>query len=223
MQVLQSLANDNLFHIIKQIIFLLHRLWESRNTILHQGRTTSVISDMKHIHNYYSFHVSFAGADIRKKATEKRRFSYKAPTRPPNAPSNYQHEWLLIMGRCNTLIGKPCLCIIFYRSEVLIKMMFRKSSSMPAPFLHCCLRSVLAWVLSSNLYTANDGCLLVLDSPSSLSQVWNPDQNTILKDICQMISRFEPFDTCSREDHPWADNHFKFSLTNEDPHIFLTI
>lgn len=56
MQVLQELRKDGHEEILEQIIYLLHRLWENGNTILHQGKFLSPEAESANIHNGHYLH-----------------------------------------------------------------------------------------------------------------------------------------------------------------------
>lgn len=54
--MIQMLQKDNTTNVMQQIIYLLHFLWEDRNTSLHQGRLYSPMETKDYIINVWYFH-----------------------------------------------------------------------------------------------------------------------------------------------------------------------
>lgn len=132
-------------------------------------------------------------------------------------------DWIIILKRYNNLPGKPCLVTILFRNEELINIMFRKDSSSASPFLHRCLRSILMWMLACPVNCNLTSAMVILDKKDTFSKVWNPMQDTILKDIQLMICNFVSFSFCSFEEQPWAKSQLDYIAHNADPHVLFYV
>lgn len=108
-RTLQVLANDNLFQIVKQMIFLLHRLWERRNSILHKGPASPVLSDMQYIHHSSNFHDLISGPHRKGKEQEAQHNFYLTQHPQGSLHSDTEADWIVIMKRCISLPGKRAL------------------------------------------------------------------------------------------------------------------
>ena len=109
---LQALANDNFHRIVHQIIFLLHRPWESRNHALHDGPPHIVPRDMQHILYFSNFHDLIAGPNGKGKEIDAHR--QLGPSYPQQGYKklNRTTDWIILMQRCPTLPSKPCFTIM---------------------------------------------------------------------------------------------------------------
>lgn len=187
---MQRLANDNLFPIVKQIISLLHRLWESRNTFIHQGNSRSVKSEVRYIHNYSNFHELLSC--ISRELSDQRRASSSSLNKLPALWSNTQivAYWVIIMKRCSRLPSRPCLISIFFQSEHMVNLSFKKAASSSSPFLLRCLRSTLSWILAGPYNCHLKDIMVISENSTVFNQVGSHTHNVITLDIQHMIKNF---------------------------------
>lgn len=144
-RALKSLSHDNLSQIIREIIFLLHRIWTSRNLSLHQGKSNPVLTDMRYIHHLSNFHVLIAGSEdtTHRFAAQQEQLHLHSGSSKDNGESSTPHQgkinWQIIFAKLHNNRPKAIICTILFNEEVFIKLRFKEEYLITTPFLPRCL------------------------------------------------------------------------------------
>lgn len=189
MQVLQELQKDDNTLIMEHIIFLLNRIWNNRNNVLHQGKSCTPEKEMQLIQQDHNFHIAISHKGKVKESGSKIPIS-KAQGNTPSSSTASNMDWIIIMDKYYHPIVKSCDVHIYYQNQLIIKLFFRKAPLPATSIWHRCLRAGLQWIVSNPFYTSRCSLCVFVDKSMSFYQLMSSTQDMVAIDIQQLLSAY---------------------------------